>query len=66
MNLVYEILEIRVKIKGKAVVLGIFCMPSRSRIYVRFFGRSKFHLWGMFCDDGGIDFLPSFFRFSLF
>lgn len=24
MNLVYEILEIRVKIKGKAVVLGIF------------------------------------------
>ncbi len=24
MNLVYEILKIRVKIKGKAVVLGIF------------------------------------------
>ena len=24
MNLVYEILEIRVKIKGEAVVLGIF------------------------------------------
>ena len=67
MNLVYEILEIRVKIKGKAVVLGIFLhAEQKSNFTCDFFGRSKFHLWGMFCDDGGIDFLPSFFRFSLF
>lgn len=39
---------------------GFFCMLSGSRIYVCFFGRSKFHLWGMFCDDGCINFLPSF------
>ncbi len=29
MNLVYEILKIRVKIKGKAVVLGIFLHAER-------------------------------------
>lgn len=66
MNLVYEILEIRVKIKGKAVVLGIFLHAEQKSNLRVIFGRSKFHLWGMFCDDGGIDFLPSFFRFSLF
>ena len=62
MNLVYEILKIRVKIKGKAVVLGIFLHAERKSNLRGFLGVSKFHLWGMFCDDGGKEFPAQLFN----
>ena len=49
-----KILKIRVKIKVKAVVLGIFLHAERKSNLQLIFGDSKFHLWGVFCDDGCI------------
>ena len=61
MNLVYEILKIRVKIKGKAVVLGIFfACRAEVEFTCDFLEGVNSTSGGMFCDDGGIDFLPSF------
>lgn len=37
-TLTIEISKIRAKIVVKAVVLGIFCMLRRGRIYLLFFG----------------------------
>ena len=46
MNFIYEIPKIRVKIKAKAVALGIFAHAERKSNLRVFFGIGKFHLWG--------------------
>ena len=48
------------KCKYKLWFWVFYYMLSGSGIYVCFFVRSKFHLWGMFCDDGCNRFPPSF------
>lgn len=49
----------------KAVVLEILLHAERKSNLRWFLGRGKFHLWGIFCDDGCNSFPAQLFDYIL-